>query len=159
MGLMLKAEAQENKIWGNYIINIPAGWSSSERNGIQTLSNYNLKPEDAIELKLFPPESFSGKQDTLFAYAWNKLTATILYGVPAPRARRFYTNDSDPFYQGFTELTQVEPTGYYQLNVFVRENTIQACLLSMRSVKSYRLVQTEWQERLMDIKPWTPKKK
>ena len=158
LALMVHANAQESKVWGNYLINLPAGWSSSLRNGIQTLSNYNLKSEEPIELKLFPPESFSGKQDTLFTHVWSKLVTNILHGVPAPRARRFFTNYSEPFYQGFTELTSVEPTGYYQLNIFVHENTWQACLLIMSSAKSYRLVQAEWLERMLAVIPVSAKK-
>lgn len=140
------------KNWGNLQIDLPSGWSSSLRDGVYSLSNYNIKNADPYSITLFDIAPYAGKMDTLFAHVWNHKIGNGTESVAIPRWRKFYSNDGMLIQQGFHETNEKGQTIFRQLNIFLMDGAYQACIITAKSLKSYRSVQAEWQDRLLAVK-------
>jgi hypothetical protein len=149
------------RAWGNLMVSLPEGWSSNQKDGNYQYSNYNMAGTEPFAITFFAAQPFTGKPDTLFANVWNQKVSTITESdAPPPRWRRYYTEDGLLIQQGFLEYSFPDkPTRYCQLNVILLEGTYQACLIETTSTKAYRLVQSDWQDRLLGIKQVSAKKK
>ncbi len=140
------------RTWGKLQIPVSDGWSAKQKAGSVQLSNYNLANAEPFTITLFDNEPFKGKPDTLFAFAWKKYMIDPPQAPDIPRWRRFYTNDGLLIQQGFVEFTKEGGPLFRQLNVFMLDNSFQVCLLETTSSKNYRLMQTEWMEKLQGVK-------
>lgn len=145
--------------WSQLVIPVPEGWSTNNHQGTIKYSNYNLKPEHPMSILFFPPQPFSGRPDTLFAFAWQSLIEKDTYPDSIPRWRRFYTEDGILMQQGGLESGDKESPVFRQLNIYVLDSTFQACLLETNGAKTYRQIQNEWQERLLTVKKVRSKRK
>lgn len=149
--LTMRAHAQQRN-WGNFVINVPETWSMTQKAGSVLLTNYNLKEAEPFAITLFDDSAIEGNPDSAFANAWKKLIMPLT-GLPeVPHPRRLYTDEGVPLFQGFKEIASKTDPQYYQLNVYVINQTYQACLLHTTTARNYRLVQEEWQDRLTGIK-------
>jgi hypothetical protein len=142
----------QSKSWGKLQIDLPGGWSSSIRDGVFSLSNYNIKDADPYSIILFGITPYTGKMDTLFAHVWSQKIGNGSEAAPIPRWRKFYTNDGMLIQQGFHETNENGETVYRQLNIFLMDGAFQACIINAKSLKSYRTVQSEWQDRIVAVR-------
>jgi hypothetical protein len=156
----LVASAQM-RAWDKLMINLPEGWSSKQKDGNYQYSNYNQAGSEPFAITFFAAQPFSGKPDTLFAFVWNQKVSVLTdTNEDPPRWRRFYTEDGLLMQQGFFEYTNADKSSIYrQLNVIILEDSYQACLIETTSTKAYKLVQSDWQDRLLGIKQLSAKKK
>lgn len=154
----MQVNAQQRN-WGSFQINVPDTWSMTQIPGSINLSNYNIKDAEPFSITLFDASAIEGKTDSAFSLAW-KNYVLYLTGTPEiPRPRKLFTDEGIPLFQGFKEIKDVTNPHYYQLNVYVINNVLQACLLETTTAKNFRLVQAEWQDRLLGIKMVEAKKK
>ena len=147
----MQVSAQE-RTWGNFQINVPDTWSMTQTKGSILLSNYNLKEAEPFSITLFDASAIEGKSDSAFLLAWNNYVSPLTGTPEIPRPRRLFTDEGVPVFQGFKEVKDLTNPHYYQLNVYVVNNVLQACLLQTTTLKNFRLVQAEWQDRLLGIK-------
>jgi len=140
------------KIWGKLQIDLPGGWSSTMRDGVFSLSNYNIKDADPYSITLFTITPYTGKIDTLFSHVWSQKIGNGSEATPIPRWRRFYSNDGMLIQQGFHETNENGQSIFRQLNIFQIDDAYQACIITAKSLKSYRSVQSEWQDRLFAVR-------
>jgi hypothetical protein len=153
-----QAFAQE-RTWGNFQINVPDTWSMTQTMGSIFLSNYNIKDAEPFSITLFDASAIEGKTDSAFSLAWKNYVLPLTGTPEIPRPRRLFTDEGIPLFQGFKEIKDVTNPHYFQLNVYVINNVLQACLLETTTAKNYRLVQAEWQDRLLGIKMVEGKKR
>ncbi len=144
--------AAQNRTWGKLQISVSEGWSVKQKAGFVQLSNYNLANAEPFTITLFDNQPFNGKPDTLFAVAWKKFVTMPPQSAEMPRWRRFYTDEGLLIEQGFVEFTHEGGPLYRQLNVIVLPDSYQACLLETSSLKNYRLMQTDWMEKLQGVR-------
>ncbi len=156
MGMHVNAQ-QRN--WGSFQINVPDTWSMTQIAGSINLSNYNIKDAEPFSITLFDASAIEGKTDSAFSLAWKNYVLPLTGTPEIPRPRRLFTDEGIPLFQGFKEIKDVTNPHYYQLNVYVINNVLQACLLETTTAKNFRLVQAEWQDRLLGIKMVNAKKK
>jgi hypothetical protein len=134
--------------WGKLQIPVSEGWSLKQQAGYVQLSNYNLLNAEPFTITLYENKPYTGKPDTLFAHAWKNFANNPPVSPEVPRWRRFYTEEGLLIQQGFVEFTGEGGPLFRQLNVFVLEGSYQVCVLETSSAKNYRVIQTEWMEKL-----------
>ena len=142
----------QSRPWGKLEIQVSEGWSIKQKAGFVQLSNYNLTNAEPFTITLFENQSYNGKPDTLFAYAWKRFVTSPPTAPEIPKWRRFYTEEGLLILQGFAEFTKADAPLYRQLNVILLPGSFQACMLETSTSKNYRLLQTEWMERLQGVK-------
>lgn len=143
--------------WNQLAIALPDGWSTKTTEGALTYSNYNLQPAQLQSFTLFPAQPFSGKPDTLFPLVWKSLTS-LSELTEIPRWKRLNTVDGILLLQGGLQTGSGDDTRYFQLNVFILEMSYQACLLETTDLKTFKIIQPEWQDRLIDVRKLSVKK-
>ena len=141
----------QKRVWGKLIIPVSDAWSIKQKNGVVELSNYSLHNAEPFTISLFENKPYTGKADSLFALAWRTFVNPSPASEAIPRWRRFYTEEGILIQQGFIETNGEGVTSFRQLNVFLLNDSYQACLLETSTGKNYKLMQTEWMERLQGI--------
>jgi hypothetical protein len=147
------------RVWSALSLEIPEGYASIKRSGTIVYSNSNQKGAEPLSITLYDAIPYEGRLDTLFAHAWRSKLGTLASTEEEaiPRWRRFYTNDGVLMQQGFAES---QPNGqpiYRLLTLYVGEGFYQPVLITTTSLKAYKPIQAEWQERLQNAVLRKPK--
>ena len=145
--------------WGQLLINLPAGWGSNMKAGNFVYSNYNIKGSEPFSITLFKPEAFSGTPDSLFYEAWKKYLAPLLPTPEVPRPRKWSTENEIPLLTASKELADKSNPAFYVFGIYVLKESYQAFLIQTTMARTYRDVQAEWQERLLEVGIARPVKK
>ena len=133
------------------MINLPGGWGSKMKAGNFVYSNYNIMGSEPFSITLFKPEAFSGKPDSLFYNAWKKYLAEVIPTPDVPRPRRWSTDNELPLFTATRELTDKKNPAFYVFGIYVLQESYQAFLIETPMARTYRNVQAEWQERLLEV--------
>lgn len=145
--------------WGQLMINLPGGWGSNMKAGNFVYSNYNIKGSEPFSITLFKPEVFSGKTDSLFYEAWKKYLTPVLPAPDIPRPRKWSTDNELPLLTASKERSDKLNPAFYVFGIYILEGSYQAFLIETPMARTYRDVQAEWQERLLEVGMAGPKKK
>jgi hypothetical protein len=141
------------------MISLPAGWGSNMKAGNFIYSNYNITGTEPFSITLFKPEAFSGKPDSLFYEAWKKYLTPLLPTTDIPRPRKWSTDNELPLLTASKELNDKTNPAFYVFGIYVLDGSYQAFLIQTAFARTYREVQAEWQERLLEVSMAGPVKK
>lgn len=119
-------------------------------------SNYNLGGGAPFSITLFKPEAITGKTDSLFQDGWKKYMSGLATTSDIPRPKKWVTSDELPL---FTASKEITGQAFYVFGIYLLGEQYQAFLLETTNAKTYREVQSEWQERLLEVKMATVKKR